>query len=205
MASCGEPTPPEPRRRARLLAGLGSAALLLALAGVLASRLRFEGQKDRECRENLEQLGRAAERYAAASGGAYPRGGRALEEMLLRELHHRKYLVCPLSGATYRWTERTKRTGDPAHTLLAWEDPKGQPHGLASSRWRALYVRGRVAELTREQLERALAEEQALPRERPAPPGKPRPGLGDPEDAPPPGYVPRLPPGTRVETKPGEK
>jgi hypothetical protein len=209
MASSADPNPkaapPERRRRMRALALLGTAVLLLALLAVLVSRVRIEGQKDRECRANLEQLGRAAEKYAAANGGVYPYGHRALEELILRDLHHRKFAVCPLSGVTYRWTDRVKHVDDPAGRLLAWEDPRSQPHGFLSSRWRVLYVRGRVGELKHEELERALAEEKALPREQPKRPAQRRPGLDEPDDAPPPGYLPKLPPGTRVETRPGEK
>jgi hypothetical protein len=125
--------------------------------------------------------------------------------MLLASLRHRKFLVCPATGRTYRWTEHVRRPGDPPTALLAWEDPDAAPHGALSGRWRVLYVRGRVAELTAEELRRALAEEGRVPPEPYAKPDRPRPGLREPPDAPPPGAMPKLPPGTRLPDPPARE
>ena len=143
-----------------------------------------------ECRERLERLGEAAGKYAAAHGDRYPFGDRAVEELLVRYLRHRKFAFCPASNRPFRWTSRSREVTDPAHLLLAWENPAARAHGKLL----ALFVGGRVKEIDREELRALLADEKKEPRSRPRRRKTPRPGLREPPDAPP---ARKLPPRTK--------
>ncbi len=160
-------------------------------------RLAADRRLARDCRERLEQLGRAAEKYAAANGGRYPYGAGTPDELMLRYLHHPRFKFCPATNRAYRWTLRERTVNDPPHLLLAWEDPGAGAHGALAGRHNVLFVGGRVKEISREELLWFLAEEQKDP---PTPPRRrktPRPGLREPPEVLPPGARPRLPPGTK--------
>jgi hypothetical protein len=175
-----------------------AAVVALGLAVTRERRLRAE------CRRHLELLGEAAGKEAARAGGRYPYGPRAMEVLLLRHVHHRRYLICPKSRRTYHWTERARSTGDPAHLLLAWENPRAAGHGLLGGDLYALFVGGRVRAIDRRELDKLLAEEARQPPSPPRRPPRPRPGLREGPGEPPPGYLPKLPPGTIVPNPPAE-
>ena len=180
---------------------VGLCLAVFAIVAAAGLRWAHEHRLAAECRRRLLLLGEAARKYAGAYGGSYPHGPRAIEDLLVRYLRHRKFAVCPKSGRTYAWTGIPRRRGDAAHLLLAWEK---YPHGLVAKRYHALFVGGRVKAIRREELQELIRQEASEP-PKPRPPRKPRPGLREPPDAPPPGYIPKLPPGVELPPLPGEE
>jgi hypothetical protein len=162
---------------------LGGCLVLFAL--VVAAGLRWDQERRlaAECRGNLQKLWSGAERYAAESGGAFPWGPQAPEELVERYLRHDRFRSCPATGARYLWTSRPRKPGDPAHLLLAWE---ARPHGWPAARHHVLFASGRVADLDSATLRALLAEEKREPPPPPRPTER-NPGLRDDPEAIPPG------------------
>jgi hypothetical protein len=177
----------------RWLVFLGGCLLLFVLILIAGIQWSREHALTSECCRRFELLGKAAEEYAGKNGGKYPYEPRALEYMLVNNLRHRKFLVCPKSKRTYRWTRHERSRQDAPHTLLAWEEPNMPPHGLVFKGYHALFVGARVKLLSREELLRRLQEERRTP---PTPyrrPKKPRPGMSARSSEKLPGYPPRPP------------
>jgi len=164
--------------------------VLFALVVAVGLKWDKERRLSAECRENLRKLWSGAERYAAESGGTFPWGPQAAEEMVERYLHHARFWSCPATGARYLWTSRPRKPGDPAHLLLAWE---ARPHGWPIPRHHVLFVSGRVADLDSAALRALLAEERREPPPPPPHPAERNPGLRDGPDAIPPGTRPPAP------------
>ncbi|MHC4915705.1 MAG: hypothetical protein ACYTGB_09450 [Planctomycetota bacterium] len=201
------PSPPGGRTGRSVPAGAAAVICvgLFALVIIVGLRVGSERRDAAECRRRMELLGKAAEEYADGHKGFYPYGGRALEELLLKSLRHRKMLVCPKGKRTYRWTSRRRHRGDPAHRPLCWEQPETPAHGILGGYYHVLFVGGVVRELSPEKLDELLAAEKS---ERPTPPVRPRgprPGLRQPPEARPPGSLRHVPRGTRMTPDPHEE
>jgi hypothetical protein len=194
------------QRRQRSVAAwvmlLGVCAAIFVTVVLVGLKLTEERRLSAECRRNFELLGEAAGKYAEANEGRYPYGPRALEQLLLRYLRHRKFVVCPKGKRTYRWTARARRTSDPSHLLLAWESPRTPAHGIIAAEHYALFVGGKVRALSRDALIKLLREEAKEPPTPLPKPARPRAGLRSRPGEPPPGYLPKLPPGTRFKRPP---
>ena len=184
-------------------AGGRSRALLLTVCGclfvlIVGVGIKWTGERREaaECRGRLEALWSAAKQDAEARGGRLPYGPRALEGLVLRHLRHERYWNCPRTNSRYLWTSRERRLGDDPRWLLAWETV---PHGWPFSRHRALFVDGRVEELSGQELKELLALErrQPLPRREKM---VPKPGIHEDPAAPPPGW--RMPLDQGAPSKP---
>jgi hypothetical protein len=193
----GDAPEPGARRRRSWAALAVVCAPIFVLVVVLGIKWSRERRLRADCRRNLNLLHVRAEKYAAANGGFYPYGPRTLE-MLMAQRGHRKFMVCAKSKRTYRWTLRRRKTTDPAHLLLAWENPGAVPHGVVGSEYFALFVGGKVRSLSPEKLRELLAAEAREPVTPPRRPRKPKPGLRKGPDVPLPPPGTKLPPGARI-------
>jgi len=173
-------TPGSPGRTV-LLVACGCLFLLIVAVGIKWSG---EHRASAECRAQLERLWSAARGEAEANDGRLPSGSQAIEGLVFRHLHHQRYWSCPRTTVRYLWTSRERRLGDDPRWLLAWEV---RPHGWPLERHRALFIDGRIGELTGAELKELLAREK---REPPPKPQRvdPRPELREDPEAPPPGY-----------------
>jgi hypothetical protein len=189
---------------------LGGRVPLLVVCGcvfllIVAVGIKWSGERRAaaECRETLRSLWSAASTEAEARGGQFPSGNRAIEELVLRYLHHQRYWSCPRTGRGYMWTSRERNLGDDPRWLLAWERVA---HGWPFPRHRALFVDGRIEELSADELKELLARERRQPPPKP-PKIEPRPELREDPYAPPAGSGWRLspkesPPKAPAELKP---
>jgi len=181
--------------RGLLLVVCGCVFLLMVAVGI---KWTDERRAAAECRGRLEQLWSAARKEAEARGGKLPAGARATDELVMRYLHHERFWRCPRTNSRYLWTSRERRRGDDPRWLLAWER---KPHGWPVGGHRALFVDGRIEELSGEELKALLARERREPP--PAPPAVgPRPDVPGNPAAPPPGW--RVPPKPGPPQKPPE-
>jgi hypothetical protein len=198
-AKAPEAAAPQPEAPAAAAPGCPGRVPLLVVCGcaflvVVAVGIKWTGERraDAECRGRLEQLWTAARKEAEAREGKLPSGARATDDLVMRYLHHQRFWSCPQTGTRYLWTSRERRLGDDPRKLLAWET---RPHGWPVGRHRALFVDGRIEELSGEELKSLLARERREP-----PPARPA-GGARPDLGPDPGAAP---PGWRVPPKPSQ-
>ncbi len=192
----------ERHRATRWFVFLGVSLVLFVLFAILGLKWNRERLLTAECHRRFELLGRSAEKYAETNGGKYPYEPRALEYMLIKDLRHRKFLICPKSKRTYRWTRRERSRKDPPHMLLAWENPDLPSHGLFFKGHHALFVGARIKLLSRQELVRRLQEDRRTPPTPPRLPKRRRPGLSGRPGEKLPGYPPELPPGVKLQPLP---